>query len=175
MRIPLVVAMVIGTGVAMIGSPVAAADDCGSEPFEGKITRSADPSSGQPAGEASGDDVQRGLAFDFGSARNTTVYLATYRLDPKELGTTVEAPDDEVVVTIFLRPKSGDLGAGKRLRTPKDQISVLVDSGGGARATTPNAHGKARVLEFSEDQVCFSIDYRDDLQRVKGRVAAQVP
>jgi hypothetical protein len=175
MRIPLVFAMVIGAGVSMIASPVAAADGCGSEPFKGKITRSADASSGQPAAKASSDDVQRGLAFDFGSARNTTVYLATYRLDPKELGSTIEAPDDEVLVTIFLRPKSDDLDAGKRLRTPKDQITVLVDSGGGARATTSGAHATARVLEFSDEQVCFSIDYRDDLQRVKGRVAAQVP
>lgn len=175
MRIPLAVALVIGAGVSMIASPAAAADDCGSEPFKGKITRSADPSSGQPAAKASGDDVQRGLAFDFGSARNTTVYLATYRLDPKQLGGTVEAPDDELLVTIFLRPKTGDLDAGKRLRTPKDQITVLVDSGGGASATTSNAHAKARVLEFSDEQVCFSIDYRDDLQHVKGRVNAQLP
>jgi hypothetical protein len=175
MRTVATLVLFVGASVSLLVSPAtAASDDCPSKPFEGTITRAEDARYAQPATKVSGSGVKRALAFDFGSARNTTVYLASYELDPEELGGTIEAPADGVLVTVFLRPKSGDLDAGKRLNTPRDQITVLIDSGGGARATTSGTRAKARVLDFSDEHVCFSIDYRDDLQRVKGRVNAEV-
>jgi hypothetical protein len=140
----------------------------------GTVTRTEDAANEQPAAELATRDVQRAVAFDFGTARNTTVYLASYALDGDELGGTVEAPSGETLVTVFLRPASGDLKAAKKLKTPGDQVTVVVDTGGGARATTSGAKAKAQVLAFSDDEVCFTIDYHDDHQQVKGSVRAAV-
>ena len=175
MRIFFVLTLVASTlCFAFAGPAVAGSGSCPAKPFAGTIEREDDPGQEQPAAEVSGRDVSRALAFDFGSARNTTVYLADYKLDPKELGGTIEAPGGAALVTIFLRPKAGDLEPGKRLRTPRDQITAIIDAGGGAQATTSNVQATARVLEFSDDEVCFTIDYRDDFQRVKGKVKATV-
>ncbi|MEX0665491.1 MAG: hypothetical protein WD598_12090 [Acidimicrobiia bacterium] len=174
LRIVSVVLVVASTLVLESSSATAGTNGCPAKPFAGSITRSEDSATGQPGVGLRGDEVKRGLAFDFGTARNTTAYLATYALDPDDLGSTIAAPQGEAVVTIFLRPETGDLAPGKRLKTPRDVITVTVDSGGGAHATTAGARAKARVLEFSDDEVCFSIDYRDDLQRVKGRVHAVI-
>jgi hypothetical protein len=147
---------------------------CPAKPFVGTIEREDDPGQGQVAGELTGGDIRRALAFDFGSDANTTVYLADYKLDPAELGGTVEAPDGAALVTIFLRATKGDLEPGKRLKRPPDSIQLIVDTGGGAQAATTGAKATARVLEFSDDEVCFAIDYRDNFQRVKGKVKARV-
>ena len=136
--------------------------------------RASDSRTDQPAQRLRGTDIERGIAFDLFGSANTTTYLATYDLPPDELGATIEAPPDETVVTIFLRPKSGDLEPGARLRTPADVITVLIDAGGGARATTSNVKARARVLAFDDDEVCFSLDYHDDHQRVRGTVHADV-
>jgi hypothetical protein len=175
MRIYFVLALTASSLAIVLAGPAGAdSGDCPSKPFVGTIEREADDGQEQPAAELSGGDVVRALAFDFGSARNTTVYLADYKLDPKELGGTIEAPSGDTLATIFLRPATGDLEPGKRLKTPRDQITAIVDSGGGAQANTSNAKATARVLEFSDDEVCFAIDYRDDFQRVKGKVKATV-
>jgi hypothetical protein len=147
---------------------------CPAKPFVGTIEREDEPGQGHVAAEVSGGDIKRALAFDFGSDSNTTVYLADYKLDPKELGGTVEAPDGAALVTIFLRATKGDLEPGKRLKRPPDSIQLIVDTGGGAQAATTGAKATARVLEFSDDEVCFAIDYRDNFQRVKGKVKARV-
>ena len=153
----------------------AAAPKCPSRPFVGTIERVGDESADQPAIDLRGRDVERALGFDFGSARNTTVYLASYPLRTTELGETIEAPEGETLVTIFLRPASGDLEPGRKLRSPKDQITAIVDTGGGARATTSGAEATVRVIAFDDDRVCFAIDYRDDFQVVKGKVRADYP
>ncbi len=179
---PLVfVSIVVVLAIAMSIAPEhdesagAAALKCPSRPFVGTIERLPDESADQPAAELRGRDVERALGFDFGSARNTTVYLASYPLRSGELGETIEAPAGETLVTVFLRPASGDLEPGRKLRTPKDQITAIVDTGGGARATTSGAEATVRVIAFDDDRVCFAIDYRDDLQVVKGKVSADYP
>lgn len=174
----IVIGVVIAAFVTMVQVPAfsasASSDACPSKPFVGSIARDEDNVNAQPSAELIGADVKRALAFDFGSARNTTVYLATYALDQRELGSTIEAPPGETLVAIFLRPKTGDLEPGKRLKTPRDSVTAIVDTGGGAQASTGEVRARARILEFSDTEVCFTIDYRSDLQRVKGRVRANV-
>jgi hypothetical protein len=170
------VGVLLVASVLIVGpSARAAAGGCPSRPFVGVVERTADDTTEQPAVEVGGGDIERGLGFDFGTARNTTVYLASYPLRASELGETIVAPKGETLVTIFLRPASGDLEPGRKLRLPRDQITAIVDSGGGAQATTSGANATVRVLAFDDDRVCFSINYRDDFQVVKGKVRAAFP
>ncbi len=151
-----------------------AANGCPKAAFAGTIERDVDAANGQDAVAIDGSDVRRALAVNFGTARNTTVYLSDAKIDVAHIGGTIAATPGNTIATIFLRPKAGDLEPGEKVELPRDQISVVVDTGGGARATTSGAEATAKVLAFTNRQVCFSIDYRDDLQRVKGKVRAKL-
>ncbi len=158
----------------LTAAAAAVSGGCPNALFTGTIARDDDAANDQTAGSVKSSKVRSALAVDFGTARNTTVYLSDAKLDPADIGSTVEAAPGSTIATIFLRPKSGDLAAGKKVALPADQISVVVDTGGGAHASTGGAAATAKVLSFTDNQVCFSIDYRDDLQRVKGKVRAKL-
>ncbi len=167
--------------IAAVGVPPAAASaatGCPKAPFVGTIEREDDPANDQKSATIGGSDVRSAVAVDFGTARNTTVYVSDARIADADVGSTITTEPGTTepgttIATIFLRPKSGDLAPGKKVLLPRDQISVIVDTGGGAGATTSGAEATAKVLAFTKSRICFSIDYRDDLQRVKGTVRAK--
>ena len=77
---------------------------------------------------------------------------------------------------MFLRSAAGgDLGAGQKLDIAKDPVTVLVDSGGGAETVSSNKAGSVAIVKLTDSAVCYRIDYEDDVQRVKGTVAAKIP
>jgi len=152
----------------------AKAGRCAKAPFTGTISRTDDGT--QPAAERTGDDIDAATVYDFGTRKNYTIYLTEHPFDTETLGSTIEAPPGEVLVTLFLRSKRGtDLKPGQRLRPGKDPISVIVDAGGGAAAVTTDASGSVTVQRLSKKLVCFSIDYEDQYQRVDGTVRARIP
>jgi hypothetical protein len=159
--------------VGALPQVASAATGCPKALFVGTIERDDDAANDQDAATIGGPDVRTAVAVDFGTARNTTVYVSDARIAAADVGGTITAEPTTTIATIFLRPKAGDLAPGKKVVLPRDQISVVVDTGGGARATTSGAEATAKVLAFTKSQICFSIDYRDDLQRVKGKVRAK--
>jgi len=171
----LAVAVALGGSVLTSGVAIAAKPGkCGKAPFTGTIRRTDDGT--QPAGESTGDEIESATVYDFGNRKNFTIYLAEHALDPDTLGSTIEAPPGEVLVTIFLRSKSPkDLRSGQRLRPGKDPISVIIDAGGGAAAVTTDPSGTVTVQRLSKQLVCFSIDYEDQYQHLDGAVRARIP
>ncbi len=171
------VALIVACSGFVVTAAVAGAakaGKCGKAPFAGTISRTDDGT--QPAADRAGDDIESATVFDFGNRKNYTIYLAEHRLDPDDLGSTIEAPSGEVLVTIFLRSTTGKaLKAGQRLRPGKDPISVLIDAGGGARAVTSDPGGSVTIQQLSKQLVCFSIDYQDQFQHLDGSVRARIP
>ncbi len=139
--------------------------------FRGTIERSTE--GGHDAVELSGRDIRTTLAVDFGNRKNYTIYFGDFRIPKRALGTTIEAPEGKTLVTTFVRAADGDdLHEGQRLRIPRDPSTVIVDHGGGARATTNGASGTVVVRKLSDDRVCFTFDYEDEFQRLDGTVSA---
>ena len=151
---------------------------CTKKPFVGTVERTAESTSaaGQPAAERGTADFTSAVVYDFGSDKNYTVYVGDHRIDPKDLGGTLAAPDGKVLVTMFLRSASGkSLKVGTKLVAGKDPMTVTVDAGAGARAITSNPTGTVKILGVSDDRLCFAIDYTDDYQTVDGVVSAAIP
>ncbi|HEU5301385.1 MAG TPA: hypothetical protein VFW06_04000 [Acidimicrobiia bacterium] len=171
----LAVAVALGGSVLTSGAAIAAkAGKCGKAPFTGTVSRTDDGS--QPAGEVADGDIESATAYDFGTRSNYTLYLAEHDLDEESLGSTIEAPTGEVLVTIFLGAKNRkDLKAGQRLRTGRDQVTVIIDAGAGAHSVTRGAEGTVTIQKLSKRLVCFSIDYDDEYQQVDGTVRARIP
>ena len=173
----LALAIALTIGGSVLTAHVAGAakgGKCAKVPFAGTISRTEDES--QPVGAATGDDIASATVFDFGNRKNFTIYLAEHRLDPKDLGSTIEAPPGEVLVTIFLAAKNGKaLLPGQRLRPGRDPVSVIIDAGGGAAAVTTGQTGEVTIRQLSERLVCFSIDYTSQFQRIDGTVRARIP
>lgn len=169
-----VVAAVIlaATGIAVDVGPVAADDTCPKR-FKGTIAREAD--AGHETVELDGRDITSTVAVDFGNRKNYTLYLGDFRIPKGDVGSTIEAPAGKTLVTAFVRAEDGkDLHEGQRLRVGRDGVTVVIDSGGGAQAVTTGRVGTARVRELSDDHVCFTFKYRDDLQRLEGTVSASL-
>ena len=151
---------------------------CTKPPFAGIVSREpASTGSGQHEGIVrKTKDIRSALVFDFGNRKNYTVYVSDRKLDPKTLGSTLTAPAGTVLVTMFLRSAAGgNLRAGQRLDVATDPVSVLVDSGGGAETVSSNKAGSVKIVKLTDSLVCYKIDYQDDVQRVKGTVAAKIP
>jgi hypothetical protein len=168
------------TGNGVAGATVEAARrKCSKKPFVGTVERTAESTSGtgQPAAERTTADFRSAVVFDFGgSDKNYTVYLGDHRIDPDDFGQTLTAPEDGVLVSVFLRSASGkSLRTGTKLVAGKDPMTVLVDAGGGASAITSNPKGTVKLLASSDTRLCFAIDYADDYQTVDGVVSAQIP
>ena len=156
----------------------AAKGKCTKQPFVGSVARTAESGSaaGQPAASRETADFESAVVYDFGNKKNYTVYVGDYEVDPDDLGGTLEAPDGDVLVTIFLRSASGKaLKPGTRLTPGKDPVSVIVDAGAGARAVTSQPTGRIDVLSVDGKRLCFRIDYADDFQTVDGVVSAVIP
>jgi hypothetical protein len=179
-----VVVVVAAFGVDLVGftseagARVAAAKaKCTKKPFVGTVERTAeDSATGQPAAERAGADIRSALVFDFGTDENYTVYFADHRLDPGDLGGTLEAPAGDVLITLFLRSANGaSLKPGTKLVPGRDPVSVVIDAGGGARAITNDPSGKITILAASKERLCVAVDYRDDHQTVNGVVNARIP
>jgi hypothetical protein len=164
-------------GVTPVGAAASAATSkCTKKPFVGTVTREAEGSAtGQPAASRRSGDFRSVLVYDFGNRKNFTVYLADYRLDPDQLGGTLEAPSDDVLVTLFLSAANGkELRKGTKLVPGKDPVSVIVDAGGGAGAVTSDPAGSIQILAATGDRLCFRIDYEDTYQQVDGVVDAKI-
>jgi len=151
---------------------------CSAKPFVGVVERTAESSggSGQPAASRATADFESAVVYDFGNRKNYTAYVADYKIDPDELGSTLAAPDGNVLVTVFLRNAKGTaLKKGTTLTAGKDPVSVIVDSGAGASAVTSAPSGTIEVLEVDGKRLCFRIDYADTYQTVDGVVSARIP
>jgi hypothetical protein len=172
----------IASGVVDTGDADATVESakqkCTKKPFVGTVERTAEDTSGtgQPAAERSTADFRSAVVYDFGTDKNYTVYVGDHRIDPKDLGGTLAAPDGKVLVTVFLRSASGkSLKPGTKLVAGKDPMTVTVDAGAGAQAITSNPKGTVKMLAASGDRLCFAIDYADDYQSVDGVVSAAIP
>jgi hypothetical protein len=149
---------------------------CPKVPFTGTISRTKDSFSNQPAAKRAGASMVDAIVYDFGTRVSYTVYVGDYTLDPVELGSTLVAPTGKVLVTIFLATKNGKpLRRGQRLTVGRDLVTVIVDASGEAKAATTDPKGSARILKVTKRRVCFTIDYQDRYQRVKGSVSAPIP
>jgi hypothetical protein len=141
--------------------------------FRGTIERETD--SGHAAADLTGRDIESTIAVDFGNRKNYTLYAGDFRIPPKAVGTTIEAPAGKTLMTAFVRARDGDdLREGQRLRVGRDPVTVVIDSGGGARAVSTGASGTVRVRRLGGDRVCFTFDYADDLQRLEGTISARL-
>lgn len=151
---------------------------CTKQPFVGTVTRTAESTSGsgQPAASRETADFESAVVYDFGNKKNYTAYVGDYEVDPDDLGGTLEAPDGDVLVTMFLRSASGKaLKPGTKLTVGKDPVSVIVDAGAGAQAVTSRPTGRIEILAVDGKRLCFRIDYADDFQTVDGVVSAVIP
>jgi hypothetical protein len=149
---------------------------CPKPHFTGSISRTKDDFTNQPAAKRAGADMVDAIVYSFGARTSYTIYLADYRLDPGELGSTLVAPDGKVLVTMFLASRRGKpLHVGQRLVVEHDFVTVIVDAGGVAQASSEGQTGSARIRSLDAHQICFSIDYTDSHQHVKGRVRATIP
>ena len=180
-----VLAMAVALAAACLLPPASAAattvtgatGKCTKKPFVGTVARTAEPGAeGQPAAERSTGDLKSALVYDFGNRKNFTVYLGDQPIRASSLGGTLEAPDGGMLVTMFLRSARGvSLGKGTKLRAGTDPLSVIVDAGAGASAVTSNPAGTVEILQLTDRNLCYRIDYTDDFQTVKGVVNAKIP
>lgn len=138
---------------------------CPDTAFEGDLARETDPSN--PEHEPvtlTGDDIVSGLAVPAGSSH--TIYLATFELDPAEVGTTLVAPEGEVLVTMNVAT-DGSADA--------TNVFLTIDSGAGAISSgvvTPDV--AVDVLDVSDDQVCLSATINKDYETLDGTVSVPV-
>lgn len=133
--------------------------------FDGELAREADPSN--PDHEPvtlSGDEIVSGLAVSSGSSY--TVYLASYELDEADLGTTLVAPEGEVLTTMNL-PADGSADA--------TNVFLTIDSGAGAISSgvvTPDV--SVDVIEAGDEQLCLTVDINKEFETVEGTFSVPV-
>lgn len=138
---------------------------CPDTAFDGDLSREADPANAahEPV-TLTGDDIVSGLAVPAGSSH--TIYLATYELDPAEVGTTLVAPEGEVLATMNVAT-DGSADATNTFLT--------IDSGAGAISSgvvTPDV--AVEVIDVSDDQICLSATINKDYENLDGTVSVPV-
>ena len=131
--------------------------------FAGLVERSADEAMGHTAGQWKDGDFVYGSAVEIGDS-NFTTYMSS---DPIE-GGTVEAAAGGVVVTIIVWGDGAELTPGTELPMT---FGAVIDNSGNAQANTLNKEGTITIVAATDDQLCFDVDYTDDLQYVNGRVS----
>jgi hypothetical protein len=152
---------------------------CSEVLFDGTISRAAD--GGHRDASLTSADVVDAVAYRLGS--NHTVYLSNRPIDRSvfeaydrgEYSTenALTAPTDGVLATVFLYGDDG-VSAGTTIDVASSVSGLIVDAGGGPSANTLGEQGTITVIDATEDRVCFTIDYRDDLQQMSGTVSVPV-
>lgn len=138
---------------------------CPDAVFDGDLARETDPSN--PDHEPvtlSGEEIVSGLAVSAGSSY--TVYLASYELDEADLGTTLVAPEGEVLATMNL-PADGSADA--------TNVFLTIDSGAGAISSgvvTPDV--SVDVIEAGEEQLCLTVDINKEFETLEGTFSVPV-
>ncbi len=145
--------------------------DCPAEPFTGALSRTALAELGHTDVALSDGELIDAAAFSLGAGRPYTAYVASYGTDAPDLGSTMVAPPGEVMVTLAAR---GVDGAEIEPGVVYDETFVIIDSGGGAENHPIDPTGTVEFIAFSNDHICFKIDFLDENQAMSGTVSARV-
>lgn len=169
----------VEVGTAPVPTEQSGEATCGETLFDGTVSRTAD--GGHRDASLTGDDIVDAVAYPLGSSY--TVYLSDQPIDRSVFeaydrgeyssDNALTAPADGVLVTVFVYG-TGELAPGTTLDVVDSVAGLIVDAGGGASANTLGEQGTITVDGVTEDRVCFTVDYRDDLQQMSGTVSAPV-
>lgn len=150
--------------------------------FDGAIERQADDRTGNVAASLDGDGASDVITSEYFGLYS--LYIADHPIDRAPLdkvlegtistGDAVLAGDAGVVATIGF----GDVQGGSRLAvgdvvtTGTNDLTVIVDSGGGNITYGGDEDGSLEVLHVSDESICVTIDYSDPHVEVAGTVHA---
>jgi hypothetical protein len=153
--------------------------ECAEPGLEGEVSRTADGEHVEAS--ITGDDVVDAVAYSYAPG-TYTIYVADHELDrgvfeEYDVGNfstdnAISADEGGVVASIFVTT-TGD-AAGTEITLDGSTPSPIIDSGGGASASTMNPSGTITVIAADDQQICFDIDYSDDFQTIAGTVSAEV-
>ncbi|MCP3988941.1 MAG: hypothetical protein GY724_07695 [Actinomycetia bacterium] len=145
--------------------------ECPTEPFAGELSRLALADLGHTDVALADGDLVDAAAFAIGAGYQYTVYVASFEIDDDDMGTTLEAPPDEVLVTFAARGVDGEeIEPG----VVYDESFVIIDSGGGAENRPIDPTGTVEFIAFSDNHLCLKINFLDENQAMSGTVSARV-
>ncbi len=146
-------------------------DECPTEPFTGELSRTAAADLGHTDVALADGELVDAAAFALGAGYQYTVYVASFEIDDDDMGTTLEAPPGEVLVTFAARGLDGEeIEPG----VVYDESFVIVDSGGGAENHPVDPTGTVEFIAFSDSHLCLKIDFLDENQTMSGTVSARI-
>jgi len=163
-----------GTDAPAATSKPIARDDagCPAVPFSGTLSRSA-AGGHQEAQRADGEMVdaiavtrREGIAY--------TIYLADFAIDANDIGSTLQAPQGLVLVTLAIDELDGITVGRPFGNTENTYPFVIIDSGGGASDSASGHTGQEMVIGLSSTMICLEIDYQDDVKAITGTVSARI-
>ena len=155
-------------------------DGCSAQGFLGQISRTADGDqvAADFTGGASADVWSDGVvATRLADGGHYTLYVGNhvYDGDPRSFETVTAAPGG-TVATFSLGFESG-FTAGEWIDLNGDDgvtMAVIIDSGGGASASSTGAIGQFKPIAWSDDWICIDLDYFDDFQSANGVISAPI-
>ena len=101
-----------------------------------------------------------------------TIYLADFMINTDDIGSTLEAPQGSVLVTLAI-DELGGITIGRPFGNTEDtRPFVIIDSGGGASDSAAGHSGEETVIGLSSTMICLDIDYQDNIKSITGTVSA---
>lgn len=158
------------------GGDEAAAIGCPPQGFDGTVTRTASGDHTDADFTTADVWVDGVVAARLSDGAQYTLYVSDHEYvgDPRDFDTVV-ADAGGTLASVFVGLQSGYVAGESIADTDEGAfISAIVDSGGGAEASTMGSTGTATPIAWSDDWVCVEIDYQDDQQQVSGTISAPI-
>lgn len=165
----------VGT-VSSVPAPTTqpAGDTSGCDPiaFRGSVARSASGSHAEVM--RSDGEMRDAVAAVRSEGVAYTIYVADFMIDNDDVGGTLIAPPGSVMVTIAIDELDG-IVVGQVFDNTEEAVPfVIIDSGGGATDSSSGASGEITVTGLSATNICFDIEYTDNVKSLSASVSAEI-